>query len=152
MTAGDGILQHPSSSPVLCSVTGNGSAISISYCSHVPLATPTSSQFTSTMFFMSLRLFFSLLSVCQFTRENSSCMEVDPFGFSVKDLRMRAVIYQCYSGGDFYTLASSPSTAAAFISAAKLSDVWHRWLGHPGRDASKTLQKSYGIPLIFQDG
>jgi hypothetical protein len=94
------------------------------------------------------KLVRNLLSVHKFTRDNFCSIEFDPFGFSVKDLRTKTMIFCCNSFGDLYTMP--PPTKAnkvfAFLSTVVTAKVWHRCLGHPSRDATTSLQCMLAIP------
>ena len=69
----------------------------------------------------------NLLSIRQFTRNNSCSIELDAVGFSVKDLRTRCVILRCNSDGDLYTItAAAPATAHALLAAS--TSLWHQRL------------------------
>jgi hypothetical protein len=91
----------------------------------------------------------NLLSVRQFTTDNSCSMEFDPFGLSVKDLATRTLLVRCDSPRPLYTLrlpASPSSTSAPPVLAATASSVtWHRRLGHPGRDVMSKLSSSTSV-------
>jgi hypothetical protein len=84
-----------------------------------------------------------LLSIRQFTRDNYCSVEFDAFGFCVKDMKTRRVIFRCNSDGDLYTFPGSstrrvPPTA---MLATIAGDLWHQRLGHPGQDAMSALQR-----------
>lgn len=78
----------------------------------------------------------NLLSVRQFTHDNSCSIEFDTLGFSVKDLQMGRVILRCNSGEDLYTITPTPPTCSLATSAT----LWHHRLGHPGPSTLATLQ------------
>jgi hypothetical protein len=80
------------------------------------------------------KLVRNLLSVRKFTRDNFCSIEFDPFGFSVKDLQMKTVIFHCNSSGDLYTMPppTKSNEVFAFLSTVITAEVWHRRLGHPG--------------------
>jgi hypothetical protein len=46
-----------------------------------------------------------------FTTDNNLSMEFDPFGVSVKDLRMQALLLKCNSESDMYPLFSPASSS-----------------------------------------
>jgi hypothetical protein len=91
----------------------------------------------------------NLLSVRQFTTNNSCSMEFDPFGLSVKDLATRTLLARCDSLGPLYTLrlpAPTTSTSAPHVLAAVASSaIWHRRLGHPGCDVMSKLSSSTSV-------
>ncbi|WVZ82160.1 hypothetical protein U9M48_029453 [Paspalum notatum var. saurae] len=95
----------------------------------------------------------NLLSIRQFTADNSCTVEFDSSGLTVKDLASRRPLLRCDSAGPLYTLrfptsAASPSTSspsAAFV-ATTSSTTWHRRLGHPGRDVLAQLSRSADLP------
>jgi hypothetical protein len=83
----------------------------------------------------------NLISIRRFTTDNNCSIEFDPFGLSVKDLQTRNVIARCNSSGDLYPFFQ-PATSATALLAAPTS-LWHRRLGHVGREAlSKLLSSS----------
>ena len=91
----------------------------------------------------------NLLSIRRFTIDNLCSIEFDPLGFSVKDLRTKAVILCCNSHGELYVFPSSVINHYAHgLLATKL---WHRCLGHPGRDAMSYLHKQSFIPCNKAD-
>lgn len=89
----------------------------------------------------------SLISVRRFTTDNCCSIEFDPFGLSVKDLHARNVIIRCDSPGPLYTIQLLPSpTQSPALLAASLATLWHRRLGHPGREDLHKLASSSFIP------
>ncbi|WVZ92357.1 hypothetical protein U9M48_038430 [Paspalum notatum var. saurae] len=94
----------------------------------------------------------NLLSIRQFTADNSYSVEFDSSDLTVKDLASRRLLLRCESTGPLYTLrlptsAASPLTSspsAAFT--ATTSTTWHRRLGHPGRDILAQLSRSADVP------
>ena len=119
-------------------VIGNGSSITYSRSGCTILHTPTSCSFHLRNVLHVPKLMHNLLSVRKFTRGNLCSNEFDPFNFSMKDLRRKAVIYRCNNDGDLYTFPSS--AAAAFIAPVVSPEVWHRHLGHPSRDNTTSLR------------
>ena len=93
----------------------------------------------------------NLLSVRQFTVDNSCSIEFDPFGLSVKDLTSRRLLARCDSVGPLYTLrlpavSTTSSLPLSHALATIASSVtWHRRLGHPGADALSKLSCSSDI-------
>ena len=96
----------------------------------------------------------NLLSIRQFTADNSCSIEFDSSGLTVKDSASRRPLLRCDSPGPLYTLrlpASagpplvSPSSSAAFAMTPS-STTWHRRLGHPGRDDLAQLSRSTDVP------
>src|SRR6185312_1423565 len=83
----------------------------------------------------------NLLSIRQFTADNSFSIEFDSSGLIVKDSASRRPLLRCDSTGPLYTLrlpssAAPPSTSSssAAFAATPSSTAWLRRLGHPGRD------------------
>ena len=68
-------------------------------------------------------------------------IEFDPFGFDVKDFRMRIPIMRCNSTGDLYPLTPSSfnrvTTPSVFSAISQ--DLWHHRLGHPGASILRSL-------------
>jgi hypothetical protein len=78
----------------------------------------------------------NLLSIRQFTADNSCSVEFDPFGLTVKDYLSRHPLFRCDSSGPLYTLrlpASAtlplPSSPAAALATTSSSTTWHRHIG-----------------------
>jgi hypothetical protein len=84
----------------------------------------------------------NLLSIRQFTADNSCSVEFDSSGLSVKDLATGRPLLRCDTTGPLYILrlpGSAASTSPSSSSSAALAvtpspTTWHRRLGHPGRD------------------
>uniref|UniRef100_A0A1J3ITL3 Retrovirus-related Pol polyprotein from transposon TNT 1-94-like beta-barrel domain-containing protein n=1 Tax=Noccaea caerulescens TaxID=107243 RepID=A0A1J3ITL3_NOCCA len=73
----------------------------------------------------------NLVSVRQFTKDNSCSIEFDHLGFLVKDLCTRAPIIRCDIKGPLYSI-KSPSPHQALVANTIGTKVWHCRLGHPG--------------------
>ena len=84
----------------------------------------------------------NLVSVRQFTSDNSVSVEFDPFGFSVKDLRMGTILTRCNSVGNLYPVSSTSSSHSSSAFAAISSEVWHNRLGHPGDQVLSFLRNN----------
>lgn len=91
----------------------------------------------------------NLISIRRFTTDNNCSIEFDPFGLSVKDLQTTNVIARCNSSGDLYPFFS-PATSATALLAAPTS-LWHRRLGHLGREALSRLISSSAISCHKDD-
>jgi hypothetical protein len=84
----------------------------------------------------------NLLSIRQFTADNSCSVEFDTSGLSVKDLATGRPLLRCDSTRPLYTLrlpvsaaSTSPSSSSsAALAVTPTSTTWHHRLGHPGRD------------------
>ncbi|WVZ81687.1 hypothetical protein U9M48_029039 [Paspalum notatum var. saurae] len=93
----------------------------------------------------------NLLSIRQFTTDNSCSVEFDSSGLTVRDSASRRPLLRCDSLGPLYTLRFPPSAAPSSTSpshsssAAFATTTWHRRLGHPGRDA--LAQLSHGAAI-----
>lgn len=81
---------------------------------------------------VSPQLIKNLISIRQFTTDNNCSVEFDPAGCSVKDLLSKRLIVRCNSSGPLYPLYLPPAHSLVAASSASL---WHRRLGHPGREA-----------------
>jgi hypothetical protein len=98
------------------------------------------------------RMVYNLLSIRQFTADNSYSIEFDSSGLTVKDSASRRPLPRCDSPGPLYTLrlpasAASPSASlSATFAVTPSSTTWHRWLGHPGRDVLTQLSRSTDAP------
>ncbi|GJR76961.1 ribonuclease H-like domain-containing protein [Tanacetum coccineum] len=71
----------------------------------------------------------NLISVSQFTRDNSCTIEFDAFGFSVKDYLTRHILLRCDSSGDHYSVTMPSTPPVAFLSTS--ASTWHQRLRHP---------------------
>ena len=80
-----------------------------------------------------------LISIRQFTLDNSCSIEFDPLGFSMKDLLTKDVILRCNSFGPLYSFCRAPQ-AQALVAATTTTELWHRRLGHPGHHTMSRLQ------------
>ncbi|WVZ96184.1 hypothetical protein U9M48_041853, partial [Paspalum notatum var. saurae] len=140
MTSSDGILLSRTP-PSYSSITvGNGTSIPVIAQGH-SLLPASSSRFNLNNVLVVPSLVRNLLSVRQFTRDNSCSVEFDPFGFSVKDLQTRREILRCASSGDLYTFpAEHSSVAHAYLAVPSV--VWHQRLGHPAPATLASLQNS----------
>jgi hypothetical protein len=140
---------YPSSQRIM---VGNGQSI---YSTHVgSTSIPSSSSIP-----LSLRnilivphIIKNLISVRQFTIDNSCSIEFDPFGFSVNALPSKIVILRCNSPGPLYPLCPPSSTNEALTAATTSSSLWHRRLGHPGQHTMPRLHQSKSIISSNKDG
>ncbi|KAD7477448.1 hypothetical protein E3N88_00584 [Mikania micrantha] len=88
------------------------------------------------------KLIKNLLSVRRLTTDNNISIEIDRFGFLVKDYQTRIPILRCDSTWDLYPLTPSSTSATTPSTFAALSqDLWHRRLGQPGSDLLHILNK-----------
>jgi histone deacetylase 1/2 len=95
----------------------------------------------------------NLLSIRQFTADNSCSVEFDTSGLSVKDLVIGRPLLRCDNTRSFYTLwlpvsaaSTSPSSSSsAAIAVTPSSTTWHRRLGYPGRDVLAQISHSGDI-------
>ena len=90
----------------------------------------------------------NLISIRQFTSDNNCSVEFDPSGCSVKELLSRKVIVRCNSSGPLYPL-HLPAAAHSLV-ATSTASLWHRRLGHSGRDAFSKLASI--LPACSSDG
>jgi hypothetical protein len=86
MSSTDGILHSRLPSSHASTTVGNGTNIPITSQGHSTLHTPTS-DFILNNVLVVLSIIRNLLSIRQFTRDNSCSIEFDTFSFSVKDLK-----------------------------------------------------------------
>ncbi|GJU99177.1 ribonuclease H-like domain-containing protein, partial [Tanacetum coccineum] len=80
----------------------------------------------------------NLISVCQFTRDNNCTIDIDAFGFSMKDFLTCRILLQCDNSGDLYPVTKSSNLPVAFVSTS--SSTWHQRLGHPGNEVLRSLK------------
>ena len=97
----------------------------------------------------------NLLSIRQFTADNSCSVEFDSSGLTVKDLASRRPLLRCDSTGSLYTLRLPASAAPPYTSpssvaftATSSSTTWHRRLGHSGRDFLAHLSRSADVLVL----
>jgi hypothetical protein len=126
-------------------IVGNRSALPVTSVGDAVLPGP----FRLTNVLVAPHIIQNLLSIRQFTTDNSCSMEFDPFGLSVKDLATMTLLARCDSPGPLYTfrlLTPTTSTSAPHVLAAAASSAtWHRRLGHPGRDVMSKLSSSTSV-------
>nr|GEW26651.1 ribonuclease H-like domain-containing protein [Tanacetum cinerariifolium] len=82
----------------------------------------------------------NLISVCQFTRDNDVSVEIDAYGFSVKDYHTGWILLRCDSTGDLYPVTQQPSSQNPIVLLSFSSTTWHRRLGHPRDDVLRGLE------------
>jgi hypothetical protein len=94
----------------------------------------------------------NLVSIRQFTADNSCSIKFDSSGLTVKDSASWRPLLRCDSSGPLYTLrlpasvaAHSTSSSSAAFAATPSSTTWHRRLGHPGRDVLAQLSRSTDV-------
>src|SRR6185312_11059390 len=97
----------------------------------------------------------NILSIRQFTSDNSCSIEFDSSGLTLKDSASRRPLLRCDSSGPLYTLrlptfATSPSTSSssAAFATTPSSTTWHRRLGHSDRDVLARLSRSTDVSCI----
>lgn len=147
MASSDGILhssQDPSH-PTTVTV-GNGSSVPVTRVGRTSLH-----SFKLDNVLVVPSIVTNLLSVRRFTRDNFVSIEFDPFGFSIKDLWTGTVRLRFNSSSDLYIIPPAvaarfhpnvvPTSPRALLATAPSVDLWHRRLGHPGRDVLQHLQK-----------
>lgn len=145
MASSDGILhssQNPSH-PTRVTV-GNGSSVPVTRVGCTSLH-----SFKLDNVLVVPSIVTNLLSVRRFTRDNFVSIKFDPFGFSIKDLWTGTVRLRFNSSGDLYTIPPAvatrfhpnvvPTSPRALLATAPSVDLWHRRLGHPGRDVLQHL-------------
>jgi histone deacetylase 1/2 len=91
----------------------------------------------------------NLISIHHFTTVNNCSIEFDLFGLSVKDLETKNVIARCNSSGDLYPSFPPATSTSAFLAAP--TSLWHRRLGHLGREALSKLVSSSVISCNKDD-
>jgi hypothetical protein len=95
----------------------------------------------------------NLISIRQFTSDNSCSVEFDNSGLSVKDLAIGRPLLRWDSTGPLYPLripistasTSSSSSSSAAFAVTPSSTTWHRHLGHPDRDVLAQISRSGDI-------
>lgn len=121
-------------------IVGNGTHVPVTAQGHVSL--PNCFHLYNTLIVPSFVK--NLISVRQFTKDNSCSVEVDPLGFDVKDLRTQAVILHCNSSGDLYPFTASPPASdfslTVIVASIPVSRcLWYQRLGYPSDPALTIL-------------
>jgi hypothetical protein len=140
MHSSDGILLSRLPAAHSSIPVGKGACITVTSRGSSILSTDTS-QFVLNNVLVAPSIIHNLLSVLQFTRDNSCSIKFDTFGFSIKELWTGCVILHCNSASDLYTISSAiPAPAQAMLAAS--NSLWHRRLGHPSPAALASLRKN----------
>ena len=148
MVSNPGIISLPSKPPPFSHITvGNGVTLPVVSTGHTTLPTSTRTFALNNVLVVS-DIIKNLLSTRKFSTDNSCSVEFDPLGFSIKDLRTMREITRCNSPGPLYTVsaAANPSSTFGLLASSDSTELWHRRLGHPGRDAMSHLSKQFAIP------
>ncbi|GJV60759.1 ribonuclease H-like domain-containing protein [Tanacetum coccineum] len=85
---------------------------------------------------ITLNIVKSLISVRQFTRDNSCTVEFDAFGFFIKDFMTLRVLLLCDSTRDLYLVTNPSPLPRSFLTN---QTTWHQRLGHPGSEVLRCL-------------
>ena len=144
MTSSDGMLTQRLPPSISSITVGNGTSIPVTSRGHSVLPTPTT-NFALNNILVAPSIVRNLLSVRQFTRDNSCSFEFDAHGFSVKDLRTGRLILRCNSDGDLYTMPAGTPVAPSHALLAASSTLWHQRLGHPAPAALQRLNKIHAV-------
>jgi hypothetical protein len=140
MHSSDGILLSRLPAAHSLITVGNGARIPVTSRGSSILKTDTS-NFILNNILVTPSLVRNLLSIRQFTRDNSCSSEFDASGFSVKEPRTGRVILRCDSTGNLYTIPSAvPAPAQALLAAS--TSLWHRRLVHPGLAIITSLRRN----------
>ena len=115
-------------------IVGNGSLLPVISTGHTSFSTERPLCLHSVL--VSPHIIKNLISVRQFTIDNSCSIEFDPFGLSVKDMATRNEIVRCNSSGRLYSFHVPP---CALLAATTPSILWHRHLGYLGVEALSHL-------------
>jgi hypothetical protein len=138
-----GMLSHshppPSTNPTSI-VVGNGSTLPATLVGASVLPRP----FYLNDVLIARHITHNLLSVRQFTTDNSCSIEFDPIDFSMKDLATRTPLARCDSVRPLYTLRSSSTTVSPppVLVSTSTSTTWHCHLGHPEPDVMTKLSST----------
>src|SRR4051794_2256166 len=80
-------------------IVGNGASLPITHVGHSSVSTSSIPLHLRNVL-VTPQLIKNLASIRCLTRDNPITIEVDAFGFSIKDLHTQAVILRCHSTGD----------------------------------------------------
>ena len=127
----------PSSASPSSIIVGNGSLLPVTSTGHTTFSAERPLYLRNVL--VSPHIIKNLISVQQFTTDNSCSVEFDSFGLSVKDLATGNVLVRCNSSGRLYSFHVSPHALAA---VATPSTLWHGRLGHLGVKALSKLVPS----------
>jgi hypothetical protein len=142
--------QLPSFSTPSNIVVGDGSLLHVTHTGPVTFPA-TCSRLHLNNVPVSPQVIKNLIFIRQITIDNRCYIEFDPFGFSVKDLKIWSAIVRCNSYGPLYPLLSSGFRPLALAIAVSSSTLWHRRLGHLGHEAQSTLVSSCTITCNKSD-
>nr|GEV11030.1 ribonuclease H-like domain-containing protein [Tanacetum cinerariifolium] len=84
----------------------------------------------------------NLIFVRKFTRDNDVFVEVDAYGFSVKDYQTQKLLFCCDSTGDLYPVTQQLPLQTPVVLLSLSSTTWHRRLGHPREDVLRRLESA----------
>ena len=87
----------------------------------------------------------NLRSIRQIWRDNPVSVEFDLFGFSVKDLRTRAVILRCDSTGDLYSMTAATKHPAPPFAGVVTAARLHQRLGPLGSAQLQLVDSSFSF-------
>jgi len=151
MTADPGNLSTispPSSLTPSSIIVGNGALLPVTATGSHIFSSPHRNLVLNNVL-VSPNIIKNLISIRRFTTDNNCSIEFDPFGLSVKDLQTRNVIARCNSSGDLYPFFPPATSTSALIAAP--TSLWHRRLGHLGREALSKLIRSSVISCNKDD-
>lgn len=141
MSSGAGNLNFLSPSlPSSHIIISNGTSLPVTHTTTSILASSRSSHLSKIL--ITPHIIKNLLSVRALTRDNSVSVEFDLNGFSIKDLRTKAVMLQCNNSGDLYPLLSCPASTAQALVAIN-TETWHWRLDHPRQDSYRKILNSF---------
>jgi hypothetical protein len=144
MTSSDGMLTQRLPPSISSITVGNGTSIPVTSRGHSILPTP-ATNFALNNIMVAPSIVRNMLSVRQFTRDNSCSFEFDAHGFSTKDLRTGRVILRCNCDGDLYTMPTSTPGAPPHALLAASSTLWHQRLDHPAPAALERLNNLHVV-------
>lgn len=90
----------------------------------------------------------NLISIAQFTKENSVSFEIFPWGYHINDLDTKEILAEGLVKYNLYPLTSlQASHVAAHSASLHSSDPWHRKLGHTSSTIIHKVASSAGISI-----
>ena len=132
---------------------GNDQSLPISNTGSVYVYTPTGTFSLSTLHHVP-SLTSNLLSVYLFTKENNCTLLFNAYNFQIVDNLTKQIRYKGRCEHGLYTLLSELSASISSSSVANQAirfSTWHRRLGHPCAEVTKSILSVLGFSFSTKD-